>query len=94
MSLNELGAKFCGGLIGTKWAKLCLVKKTDCGIAAHKSLNALCLLTPKAASSSRHYVLIGSPGKKDQAWTTFQVPFESTEAKLDTLQKEYRPAEE
>ena len=94
VSLNELGAKFCGGLIGTKGAKVCLVKKTDCGIAAHKSLNALCSLTPKAASSLGRYVLIGVPGKKDQAWTTFQVPFESIEAKWDTLQKEYRPAEE
>ena len=41
VSLNELGAKFCGGLIGTKGAKVCLVKKAACGIAAHKSLNAL-----------------------------------------------------
>ena len=94
VSLNDLGAKFCGGSIGKEGAKMCLVKKTDCGIVAHKSRHALCSLTPKAASRSGRYVLIGVPGKKDQAWTTFQVPFESIEAKWDTLQKEYRPAEE
>ena len=89
MALNELGARICGGLIGNRGAKICLLEKTVCAIAAHCPLNALHTLSPKAVSSSGRYVLIGVPGKKDQAWTSFQVPFEAIEAKWDSLQRQY-----